>query len=236
MTDHWENEKLRVLFCGDPAGEIAVLQPVSAEDFGDLETDMPLLHALFPEKDGNDTGKSGRMLVNVSVRDWNRQLAPWEAAPVFGKEGFGDGAATYLEELKNGVIEPIEEKWGKKTWYIAGYSLAGLFALWAATQRDTFHKVAAVSPSVWYPGFLEYIKEHPLQTTAVYLSLGLKEEKTKNPVMATVGDCIRTLDQMLEDGGITHILQWNEGNHFADYEGRMTRGLEWLLAGQPNEG
>ena len=69
--------------------------------------------------------------------------------------------------------------------------MAGLFALWAAGQTDRFSGVAAVSPSVWFPGFLEEMKSRRVQSDCIYLSLGDKEEKTRNPVMAQVGDCIR---------------------------------------------
>ena len=61
--------------------------------------------------------------------------------------------------------------------------MAGIFALWAAGQTDRFSGVAAVSPSVWFPGFLEEMKSRRVQSACIYLSLGDKEEKTRNPVM-----------------------------------------------------
>ena len=72
-----------------------------------------------------------------------------------------------------------------------GYSLAGLFSLWAAYQTDVFSGIAAASPSVWFPGFIEYMKEHEIKSETVYLSLGDREEKTRNSVMSQVGNCIR---------------------------------------------
>ena len=71
-----------------------------------------------------------------------------------------------------------------KTYYAGGYSMAGLFSLWAAYQTDAFAGVAAASPSIWFPDFLQYMKEHDIRTESVYLSLGDREEKTRNPVMA----------------------------------------------------
>ena len=41
------------------------------------------------------------------------------------------------------------------------------------------------------------MKEHDVRTDSVYLSLGDREEKTRNPVMATVGDCIREGHELL---------------------------------------
>ena len=43
---------------------------------------------------------------------------------------------------------------------IAGYSLAGLFALWAAWNSGYFQRVACVSGSLWYPGFTDYIRDN----------------------------------------------------------------------------
>ena len=68
-----------------------------------------------------------------------------------------------------------------KTYYAGGYSMAGLFSLWAAYQTDAFASVAAASPSIWFPDFLQYMKEHGIRTESVYLSLGDREEKTRNP-------------------------------------------------------
>ena len=59
--------------------------------------------------------------------------------------------------------------------------MAGLFSLWAAYQTDAFGGVAAASPSIWFPDFLQYMKEHDIRTESVYLSLGDREEKTRNP-------------------------------------------------------
>ena len=67
-------------------------------------------------------------------------------------------------------------------------------------------------------------------TKKVYLSLGDKEAKTKNPVMATVGDSIRRLHQIYERAeDIETILEWNEGNHFREPELRMAKGFAWVI-------
>jgi predicted alpha/beta superfamily hydrolase len=116
-----------------------------------------------------------------------------------------------------------------KTYYIGGYSLAGLFALWAAYRTDVFKGVAAASPSMWFPGFADYMNENEIKTGAVYLSLGDKEEKARNPVMATVGDRIREAHAMLSGHGVKCTLEWNEGNHFKDTDIRTAKAFSWLI-------
>lgn len=107
--------------------------------------------------------------------------------------------------------------------------MAGLFSLWAAYQTDAFASVAAASPSIWFPGFLQYMKEHDIRTESVYLSLGDREEKTRNPVMATVGECIREGHELLLDRGVRTILEWNPGNHFKNAGIRMAKGFAWVM-------
>ncbi|MBO4279220.1 MAG: hypothetical protein J5891_05355, partial [Spirochaetales bacterium] len=56
-----------------------------------------------------------------------------------------------------------------------------------------------------------------------------KEEKTRNPVMSTVGTSIRQLYDIFREKEIPCILEWNEGNHFRQSNVRMARGFAWLL-------
>ena len=108
------------------------------------------------------------------------------------------------------------------------YSLAGLFALWAAYQTDVFAGVVAASPSIWFPGFVDYMKANDIKVKNVYLSLGDKEEKAKNPTMATVGDCIREAYAWLNEQGVNVTLEWNQGNHFKDADVRTAKGFTWV--------
>ncbi len=107
--------------------------------------------------------------------------------------------------------------------------MGGLFSLWAAYQTDAFAGVAAVSPSVWFPGFAEYTLSRTPRTGQVYLSLGDREEKTRNPVMATVGSRIRELHERLVQQGVSCRLEWNKGNHFMDPDRRTAKGFAWIL-------
>lgn len=117
----------------------------------------------------------------------------------------------------------------RKKIYLGGYSLAGLFALWAGFQTDCFSGIAAASPSVWFPHFTEYMRNNPVRTEAVYLSLGDREERTKNPVMSRVGIAIREAETILKAAGKDCILEWNSGNHFKEPDLRTARAFAWLM-------
>ena len=162
-------------------------------------------------------------LLAIKVQNWHRDLSPWPAPAVFGRQGFGNGAADTLNE----VLKICTDQ--EKTYIIGGYSLAGLFALWAAYQTDVFKGAAAASPSVWFPGFAAYMRENTMHAKSVYLSLGDQEEKTRNPTMATVGERIREAHALLKEQGINTILEWNRGNHFADADIRTAKAFAWVM-------
>ena len=200
---------------GNADSDIVLIQPVDDHDLKGIENEFMTI---------SNSCDMNFCLIAVRIDDWNNDLSPWEAPAVFGKESFGSRASETLDEL----LELCGDK--SRTYYLGGYSLAGLFALWAAYQTDVFKGVVATSPSVWFPGFAEYMKKNEIKTNTVYLSLGNREEKTRNPIMATVGDRIREAYVLLKErGGVNCILEWNEGNHFKDADIRTARAFAWAL-------
>ena len=192
------------------------------------------LHKMKEYLDRNAERSSWR-LVAVEISDWNQQLSPWQAPAVFGGETFAGRGRHTLQVLQDKMIPRIEADLVDNTpqnRIIGGYSLAGLFSLWAFYESGSFGSVASCSGSLWYPGWVEYLKQHTApENSMVYLSLGTKEEKTKNPVMAQVGEGTRKTYQMLcRDMQITQkILEWNPGGHFTRPLERMAGGFLWLL-------
>ena len=199
---------------GDPKAPVCLIQPVDDHDLEGIRNEYEKIRELTD---------MDFCLTAFKVNDWNKDLSPWVAPAVFGIENFGDGAADTLKE----ILSLCTDK--DKKYYIGGYSLAGLFSLWASVQTDRFEGVAVASPSVWFPDFLEYIRERKPLCKKIYLSLGDKEEKTRNPAMATVGDKIRELDSFLVQEGFDCVLEWNEGNHFKDFDIRTAKAFASLM-------
>ena len=202
----------------DPS--ILFLQPVDEHDEGLLDRQIEAIKgAQLPFA-----------LAAFSIRDWNKELSPWEAPPVFGKQPFGGGAGETLAFLTERLLPALRERcaMGKEiALCLGGYSLAGLFALWAGTQTSLFTGLAAASPSVWFPGWLDYVKANPISAPYVYLSLGDREERAKNPVMASAGNCIREQYALLQ-GEHCAAQEWNPGNHFQQSEQRTAKAFLWL--------
>lgn len=122
-------------------------------------------------------------LVTIGGLDWNRELSVWPCDAITAtSEPFAGEAAAFLHELTHKIIPTIEAPLAAspRLRAIAGYSLAGLFALWACCKTDLFSRAASVSGSLWFPGFAEYLDENLPQGAldVAYLSLGKKEHKT----------------------------------------------------------
>lgn len=171
--------------------------------------------------------------LSFAAEKWNDSLSPWPAEAVRGGDAFGGKAADTLDELIS-VIGASKEEYSLDPdipVIIGGYSLAGLFALWSAYQTDIFTGVAAASPSVWYPGWLEYASSHIINTDYVYLSLGDKEAKTRNRTMSAVQSCIeKEYEDLRSSPGIKNaVLEYNPGNHFTDPEGRLAKAFIWNI-------
>ena len=198
---------------GNANADLVLLQPIGEHDLNSLENELSSLTEL---------AQRDFRWIGFQVEDWNRDLAPWESPAVFGRDDFGNGAQDTLSE----ILKYCDNQ--DKTYYLGGYSMAGLFALWAVYQTEVFSGIAAVSPSVWFPGFLDYMAEHKPQICHVYLSLGDKEEKTNNRILRTVGDKIRAAYAGLTAQNVDCVLEWNQGNHFREPDLRMARGFAWL--------
>jgi predicted alpha/beta superfamily hydrolase len=199
---------------GDPEASTVLVQMVDDHDLAGIESELAQIQKLSDRE---------FCLTAVKVSDWNHDLSPWQAPAVFGQEDFGGGAAGTLEEVLEICRDP------DKTYIIGGYSLAGLFALWAAYRTDVFAAAACASPSVWFPGFADYMEQHPILVDSVYLSLGDREERTRNPVLSTVGDRIREAYELLRDTGTDCVLEWNRGNHFKEPDLRTAKAFAWLI-------
>ena len=208
---------------GELTADTLLIQMVDDHDLEVIEKEAALIRDF--------SGGQDFCLKAVKVKSWNHDLSPWPAPAVFGDEDFGDGAARTLMFLLDEILAdlPKDPAQAFKRIYIGGYSLAGLFALWAGYQTDRFDGVAAASPSIWFPGFLEYMRNNKIFAEAVYLSLGDREEKTKNPLMSQVGNAVREAEILLQKEGKECILEWNKGNHFKQPDLRTAKAFAWLM-------
>ena len=170
-------------------------------------------------------------MVFFEVFDWAVDLMPWADPKVDRRPEVGQHAGETLHFLTDNLIPTLRQRFGELPVILGGYSLGGLFALWAATRSDAFAAVAAASPSLWIRDWLSYAGQHPVRAQAVYLSLGDREEHVRNTAIARVGDCVRAQYDLLraQPNAPTCTLHWETGGHFADNDGRLSRAFCWCL-------
>ena len=202
----------------DEAATHLLIQPIDEHDLELLDQEIEAIKKM------SDKPFS---LVAFMIKDWNQELTPWAAPAVFGKVPFGSGAEKTLEFITSRLLPEVQENIPHLI--LGGYSLAGLFALWSGYQTDKFDGIVAASPSVWFPKWIGYATDNKPLAKSIYLSLGDKEEKAKNPVMAQVGNAIRRQNELLTGQMDNTILEWNPGNHFVDSEKRTAKGFAWVM-------
>ena len=174
-------------------------------------------------------------LVAISDLDWNHDLAPWDSPPVFkNAEPCTGGADDYLRCLTEEIIPRVEKEINVvPSWRgIVGYSLAGLFALYAIYRTDLFSRVGSMSGSLWFPGMKDYIFSHEPKRwpDCMYFSLGDKESKTRNPVLRSVRHDTEEIKAFYQGRGIDTVFQLNSGNHYDHAAERTAACLCWLLS------
>ena len=159
----------------------------------------------------------GVRLVMIYPYDWNYCMTPWKYHDKnMGKTGGGEEFLSWF------ISEIYDEKYQRQ--YIGGYSLGGLFALFAACEKELFDGVMSVSGSLWYPGALEYFNEKSIgeRIGKIYMSLGDKESLTKNAEREKVGF---NTEKLAEVFGRTKevFFEYNRGGHFTDINGRIAK-------------
>lgn len=181
------------------------------------------------------TGCPPFTLVAISDLDWNHDMVSWDSPPAFkNAEPCTGGADDYLRLLTREIIPTAEKELpGVPSWRgIAGYSLAGLFALYAIYRTDLFSRIGSMSGSLWFLGMKDYIFSHESKRwpDCVYFSLGDKESKTRNPILRSVRQSTEEIQAFYQDKGIDTVFQLNPGNHYDHAAERTAAGIAWMLS------
>ena len=173
-------------------------------------------------------------LLTVSGLNWDEDLSPWPSRPVVSKEDHFTGQASVFADFLTRqalawALEALPQ--ADRRLILAGYSMAGLFALYAATRTSRFEALVSCSGSLWFPDFEAYARTTPFvrDPRSIYLSLGDKESKVKSPVLQTTEPVTRSLADFYADQGIQTVYVAEKGNHFKDPAGRLGRGIAWTL-------
>ena len=135
--------------------------------FPSFEVNTPIIYLNTFSNEGQKVFKAAQAagfpsftLVTISDLDWNHDMVPWDSSPALKNAApCTGGADDYLRLLTEEIIPTAEKEIdGAPRWRgVAGYSLAGLFALYAIYQTDLFSRVGSMSGSLWFPSMKKYI-------------------------------------------------------------------------------
>ena len=173
-------------------------------------------------------------LAAVDEPDWEASFTPWPAPRAFkGGADFGGGADAYLTMLEQKLLPQLEAELAiKPVWRgLAGFSLGGLLAAYAAYRSGTFSRLAAVSASLWFDGWPEFAAAHAFHTPPqrAYFSVGDTEKNSRNPRLACVEENIRATAECWRQRGVSATFELNPGGHVNEVAQRMARAVAWLV-------
>lgn len=212
------------LVCSTPHPEVVLIQPTGRHERrdGGLEREAAAIAA--------GCGR-GFVLAAFDTGEWARALMPWADEAVSHNGEVGLHAHDTLAYVTDALLPWLRSHHGNLPVVIGGYSLGGLFALWAARQVDCFDGVAAASPSLWIRGWSDYAERLCVKSRQVYLSLGNREEHCRNRRMAQIGQCVRSEYALLASrmGTDNVALEWNQGGHFGEEAERTGRAFVWNM-------
>ena len=216
-----ENRTCRLFGSDNP--DCLLIQPSARHETATLEAEAAQIAAL---------SQTPFVLATVELEDWIIDLMPWPDRNISREEEAGRHAPDTLHYILDALIPELKRRFGDRPIILGGYSLGGLFALWAAGQTDGFKALAAASPSVWIRDWLPFAKKNVPRAEYVYLSLGDREEHVRNQAIARVGDCLRAHYELLREqlGPDRCTLVMEEGNHFSDNDGRLARAYSRCMA------
>lgn len=169
------------------------------------------------------------VIVRVPVRDWGTSLTPWPArSPWRGQPDFGGKAGEMLDELVH-EVPGFEARCGLSpaSRAICGYSLGGLFSLYAFVRTDLFKGCGCVSGSVWYEGWVPWLRGQDLDLRGrfAYLSLGSREKNARQPILRTVEDNMAACADMLREHGCEVEYVVGPGTHFQHERERIDAAI-----------
>lgn len=165
------------------------------------------------------------LLAGLSNVDWDRDYSPWPAQGSQGRAFAGEAKA--LQPRLQATIARLQAQHALgNAVYPVGYSLGGLAALYFHCEAG-FSGCGSCSGSLWYPGWLEYLKTRA-PGGKIYLSLGGKEKNARDPRMRTVEEAtIQTKALLSAAARCTFVHE--PGGHFRDVPQRLARAIAWLL-------
>lgn len=205
------------------------------------DTNTPIIYLNNYAHDGEKVyeavqavGCPDHTLVTIGKLKWDHDMTPWYMPPTTEHDTpCTAGADDYLKVLTGRIVPKAEAALGfKPVWRgIAGYSLAGLFAVYSIFHTDVFSRVGSMSGSLWFKDIKEYIFAHePMHVPdCIYFSLGDKESSSRIPAFGCVQKNTEAIETFFRGKGIRTTYVLNRGSHYQKCNERTAAGIKWVL-------
>lgn len=172
-------------------------------------------------------------VVRLPVLDWDDSLTPWVAPGLYaGDADFGGRADGTLAELLHEAIPAVERADGLSPARraVCGYSLGGLFALYAFVRGDDFAACGCLSGSVWYEGWVGWLRKQAFDGAGRYafLSIGSREKNAREAILHHVQDDMAACADILRSRGCAVDYRVGPGSHLDHQQERFDAGIAAL--------
>ena len=207
--------------------------------FGSAGTSAPCIYLIDSPEHPTSLDELAHSLhsnvVTVPVADWGSSLTPWPAEALYRGEAPYEGKAQETLAWLLGEAMPASEREAGLTperRAIAGYSLAGLFSLYAFLHEPSFAAAGCLSGSLWYEGWLEHVESLKIPAAGRYafFSLGSKERRGSRPQVKRVQENTERTCALLAGQGLRTDFVLNPGGHLTAINQRTYAGLQALDA------
>lgn len=173
------------------------------------------------------------IIIALEGTNRNADYTPWYSKSDNSKYLEFEGRADeYLDFVVN-ILKPyIESNYADiKSSTILGYSLGGLFSLYAVTKTTCFDKVVSMSGSFWYKDWIEYLKKSNIdRKISVYLNCGKKEGSFKDGLAkGNYGFTYLTYEFLLEKNLKEVVLELDNKNHLNYVAERFIKAFKWIM-------
>ncbi len=173
------------------------------------------------------------IIIALEGANRNADYTPWYVEPENPKYPEFEGKADeYLDFIVN-ILKPYVELnyTNIKSNTILGYSLGGLFSLYAVTKTNCFDKVVSMSGSFWYKNWIEYLKKSDIdRKISIYLNCGKKEGSFKDGLAkGNYGFTYLTYEILLEKNLKEVVLELDNKNHLNYVAERFIKAFKWIM-------
>lgn len=211
---------------------------VYMQDEGDLFRDqLIVLEEMTRRKELREV-----ILVGIKPDNRNSEYTPWQARalketnPDYGGQG-ADYLYFVVNDLKSYIDATYRTLRSTEHTGIAGASFGGLISMYAAyLYPEVFGRIAVISGSFWYEGFIEFMQTAKLEVNGhrLYMDVGALEGLRKNSIQKNMVDKNKAAYDILLDKGFTvqncRLLIEEGANHEqSSFLRRFPYALQWLF-------